>query len=114
MLYGVLAAGLAVPLLLWQAHPAWAKGLGLGQVLGLLSALWIRLSVRQALASACGAKAWLWHGAGRLLVIGLALWLAIRFLAFNVWALVIGYSWMLWLTALGRLFPGILPKRGVQ
>jgi len=94
--WGLLAgAALIVPALVgYSGHWPWGLGLWLGGGLGLGSIVWIRSSVRSALAPTEGAKnPWglLGHSLLRVLLLGLVFFLVLKTPALSIWAVLLGY-----------------------
>lgn len=92
---GLISVALLVPLLgLVFGRYDWALGCLLGETLGLVSYIWIGLSVRRLLtATSQGARRpLLIHSLGRYLMMGLALFFSVKQPGISVWAVIIGYS----------------------
>ena len=95
-IWGALAgAALGVPALIgFAGHWPFGLGLWLGEVLGAGSFFWIRGSVRSALDPGAGSKnPWglMGHSLARLTVLGLVVFLVLKFSALSVWAVLWGY-----------------------
>lgn len=92
---GLVVIGIVIPLSLFAVNMGtWAFGVLLGECFGLISFVWIALTVRRILVNPQqkANQALMLHSLGRYLMMGTVLFLAIKWPAVNVWGVVIGYS----------------------
>jgi hypothetical protein len=90
-----LLAGMAIPLLLLcGGFPAWTWGMVLGECLGAISFSWVSLTVRRVLfkQKAHIYRQLIGQAFFRYVFIGGVFFLAIKWPAVNIWAVLIGYS----------------------
>ncbi|MEW6516834.1 MAG: ATP synthase subunit I [candidate division FCPU426 bacterium] len=83
------------PLACWAARePRWALGLLVGEALGAMSYLWIGLSLRRGLAQDPKRlrRYWWWHSGIRFALLAVVLFLALKWPAVEIWAVVAGYT----------------------
>jgi ATP synthase I chain len=92
---GLAIIGIAVPLvLLGLGMPTWAAGLALGEFAGLISYVWVGLSVRRAFSSGTSnaRRSFLFQSLVRYIVIGTLFVFAIKWPGVEIIGVVIGYS----------------------
>lgn len=93
--HGFMAVAIGLPVGLYVGGlPRWGNGLLMGELLGGVNFIWVSFVIRRGLTRAPEKirRIWLWNNLLRYIFIAALLYLAIRWPAVEIWAMVIGYS----------------------
>ena len=92
---GLIGVGIAVPVILLAIGlPAWAAGIFFGELAGLISFVWVGLSVRRAFSSDAPSvrRSFFFQSLIRYVVLGMLFVLAIQWPAVEIIGVFIGYT----------------------
>ena len=91
----LVAAGIMLPFAFFlSGMKEWAAGAVVGEILGFINYIWIGLTVKKVLSKADGRfnRILIMHSLSRYLLMGLAIFVALKTPEINVWGLVLGYT----------------------